>query len=481
MVMFDSLNRHSLPGYGGNETDFPNFARLSKLTTVFDQAYVCSMPCMPARRDFHTGRPNFLHSAWSPLQPYDESVPQMLGDAGVSTHLITDHYHYLEDGGATYHNRYTTWQCFRGQEGDPWIGKVDKPSIPPHINGKGKHQDWINREFLKSESDFPQIQTFDSGIDFIERNHHTDNWFLQLETFDPHEPFTAPKRFQQRFPQAGEEPVFDWPPYGPVTESKAEVQRAKDNYSALLSLCDEQLGRVLDAFDQWNLWEDTMLIVWTDHGYLLGEHNLWAKNHDIIWNEIGHTPFFISDPRHLETNGQRRGSLVQPAIDLGPTLLNFFGQKPTANMTGKDLQCVVKDDHSVREAAIYGYFNRPLHITNGQQTQVRYLQNVQHPFHFYTMMPTHMRGFFRPDEQLGAELMPSLPFSNGRPVLRYPGNSFEISNKTGPILHFDNTEDPHWQNPIRNGPFHEKLTQQAKNLCQQAHAPSEMLIRYGFA
>ena len=122
MVMFDSLNRHLLPPYGCDWTHAPNFARLAQRAATFDRSYVCSMPCMPARRDFHTSRPHFLHCPWGPLEPFDDSVPQMLSDAGVYTHLASDHYHYWEDGGATYHNRYSSWEFFRGQEGDSWIG-----------------------------------------------------------------------------------------------------------------------------------------------------------------------------------------------------------------------------------------------------------------------------------------------------------------------------------------------------------------------
>lgn len=93
MVMFDSLNRHLLQTYGCDWTHTPNFQRLARRAATFDTSYVCSMPCMPARRDLHTGRPNFLHRAWGPVEPFDDSMPQRLREAGVHTHLATDHYH----------------------------------------------------------------------------------------------------------------------------------------------------------------------------------------------------------------------------------------------------------------------------------------------------------------------------------------------------------------------------------------------------
>ncbi|MBW7458915.1 sulfatase-like hydrolase/transferase, partial [Paenibacillus sepulcri] len=72
MVMFDTLNRHMLSPYGGPEwLQTPNFKRLAERTAVFDNSYVGSMPCMPARRELHTGRYNFLHRSWGPLEPFD--------------------------------------------------------------------------------------------------------------------------------------------------------------------------------------------------------------------------------------------------------------------------------------------------------------------------------------------------------------------------------------------------------------------------
>ncbi|MEU4898169.1 hypothetical protein AB0B12_39895 [Streptomyces sp. NPDC044780] len=77
---------------------------------------------MPARRELHTGRHNILHRSWGPLEPFDDSMPE-LKQHGVYTHLAGDHQHYWEDGDASYHGRYSTWEFFRGQEGDAGQGR----------------------------------------------------------------------------------------------------------------------------------------------------------------------------------------------------------------------------------------------------------------------------------------------------------------------------------------------------------------------
>ncbi|MBI2299504.1 MAG: sulfatase, partial [Armatimonadetes bacterium] len=282
MLMYDSLNRHFLPNYGCDWTHAPNFRRLAERAVTFDQSYICSMPCMPARRDLITGRPNFLHRSWGPVEPFDDSIPRMLRANGTSCHLVSDHYHYWETGGCTYHTQYSTWQFFRGQEGDPWMGQVGPYERPPEVLGRPHdnewiRQDWVNRTFMRNEEQQPQAQTFRAGIEFIERNHDQDNWFLQIETFDPHEPYYSHRKYKDLYPHDYDGPHFDWPAYRGVQETPEQVEHGRLEYAALLSMCDAKLGDVLDTFDRLNLWDDTLLVLWTDHGFMLGEHDSWGK------------------------------------------------------------------------------------------------------------------------------------------------------------------------------------------------------------
>jgi Arylsulfatase A and related enzymes len=128
-VLLDSLNRKALEVYS-KKTNIrtPNFKRFQKKCITFDNHFVGSLPCIPARRDLHTGRINFLHRSWGPLEPFDESFPELMKNNGVYSHIITDHHHYFADGGATYHQRYSSWELVRGQAIDRWKAEV-KPDI----------------------------------------------------------------------------------------------------------------------------------------------------------------------------------------------------------------------------------------------------------------------------------------------------------------------------------------------------------------
>ncbi len=485
MLMFDSLNRHMLGPYGCDWTHAPNFARLAERCVTFDRSYVCSMPCMPARRDLHTGRPNFLHTGWGPIEPFDRSVISMLGEAGVYTHLVSDHYHYWEDGGSTYHTRYHSWQCFRGQEGDPFVGQVADPPIPDHINAKGRRSDWVNRPFQRREQDLPQTQTVDAGIDFIDRNHDQDNWFLQIECFDPHEPFVSNHRYHDLYDDQGYDgPLLDWPGYREVTETPEQVEHGKRNYAALLSKCDASVGDVLDAFDRYNLWEDTMLIVWTDHGFMLGEHGCWAKNWMPLYEEVSHTPLFVYDPRPRKEGkapaGQRRSALVQPAIDLGPTLLDFFGLEPIEHMTGKVLAPVLDNDTPVRDAAIFGYFGNRVNITDGRYVYYR-LPADTGPLNRYTLMPCNMRGFVNGHQLTGAQLGEPFGFTRGAPTLKIhmaDAGGEPKDDRWGDLL-FDLETDPDQQNPIDDDAVKARLCERMSELMREAEAPAEQFERMG--
>ncbi|WP_409343060.1 sulfatase [Paenibacillus sp. MBLB4367] len=489
MVMFDSLNRHMLPPYGCEDIHAPHFARLARKTVTFDNSYSASLPCMPARRELHTGRYNFLHRSWGPLEPFDDSMPQLLQNAGVYTHLISDHYHYWEDGGATYHNRYNSWEIVRGQEGDPWKGEVLDPAYPVQAIGvnanthvKHVRQDWINRKHTQKPGSHPQLKTFELGLDFIRCNHKEDQWFLQVETFDPHEPFHSPEPYKRYYEHDYDGPHFDWPAYRKVQETSEQAEHCKLEYSALVTMCDEQLGKVLDLMDEYDLWEDTMLIVNTDHGFLLGEHDWWGKVVQPFYNEVVHTPLFIWDPRSKRA-GVRCDCLVQ-TIDLAPTLLDFFGLDIPGDMQGKSLKEAVADNKTVREACLFGVFGGHVNCTDGRYVYMRQpAQPFNEDLYEYTLMPTHMKAPFRTDELRSAKLVSPLSFTKGCPVLKVKSGGFVPRTGyehlfTGNLL-FDLQDDPGQANPLQNRALEERMIAILIRLMRESDAPEEQFARLG--
>ena len=490
MVMFDSLNRRMLPPYGNDWVHAPNFQRLAERTAVFDKCFVGSMPCMPARRELHTGRYNFLHRSWTPLEPFDDSMPEILKRNGVHTHLVTDHQHYWEDGGATYHNRYSTYEFVRGQEGDAWKGHVNPPvEIPVNtretnvdVNSVDNwwQQEHINRSYMPTQEDQPQAQTFKLGMEFIRDNHEAEDWYLQLETFDPHEPFFTKQAFKDLYPHEYEVPddlPTDWPIYKEVTEDADYIQHMRYQNAALVSMCDEYLGRVLDLMDELDMWNDTLLIVCTDHGFLLGEHDWWAKNKMPWYNELANTPLFIWDPRH-KIAGERRQSLVQ-MIDLPATLLDFFDVERPADMLGQALGDTVKEDMPVREAALFGIHGGHVNCTDGKYVYMRAPATAENqPLYEYGLMLSHIRSMFSPEELKDIQLAEAFSFTKGCRVMKVEGRSWTEAHPFGNLL-FDIENDPQQESPLDDKQIEAQMIAHMTALMKEHDSPSEQYERLG--
>lgn len=108
------------------------------------------------------------------------------------------------------------------------------------VSGLWRH-DWANREYIQQEADFPQTKVFDAGCAFIHKNHAEDNWLLQVETFDPHEPFHTTEEYLSLYEDNWDGPYYDWP-RGRVQESDEAVEHIRCRYRSLVSMCDRNPG-----------------------------------------------------------------------------------------------------------------------------------------------------------------------------------------------------------------------------------------------
>ena len=517
MVLYDTLCWRMLPAYGNDWVVAPNFERLAERTVTFDKSYIGSFPTMPCRRELHTGRYNFLHRAWGPLEPFDDSMPQILTSHRIHTHLVTDTYHYLRDGGFTYLGRYATREYFRGQEGDEWVGvagdeddevaarlrelyREDLEQMPKLVRMMRRHE--LNKRRMPREEDFSQTQVFARGIEFIDTNRGNDNWFLQIETFDPHQPWYVPQRYRDLYPTDYAGPNIDWPPRTTTQRPPEEVEHIRCQYAALVSMCDANLGKVLDKMDEHDLWRDTMLIVGTDHGFLLGEHGMWNKQWPWLYDEIARTPLFIWDPRNGK-QGERRQSLVQ-AIDWAPSLLDYFGVDIPPDMQGKPLRDTLASDAAVHEAALMGCHGRTVQCTDGRYMYVRDVATPRsagsvpaesgHPtapphgqaarapgepcLFNYTLMPTAMANLFPPAQLRKMELAEPFSFTKGCRTMRIPAGSTANAHDPRHML-FDLAEDPDQEHPIQDAAVEATMVDHMVRLMRESDAPPEQFRRMG--
>ncbi|MBT4503119.1 MAG: sulfatase [Gemmatimonadetes bacterium] len=476
-LVMDSLNRHYLNAYGTSWIQTPNLDRLAQRSLVFDNHYCCSMPCMPARRDMFTGRINFLETPWSPLMPWDDCLqPELRRQKETYSHMITDHYHYFHSGGECYHTRFDSWEFQRGQESDVWYPLVDPPEPPAH-HGRNSRAYWVNREFADSETDedYPTPQCFLRGVEFLENNHQADNWHLHVEVFDPHEPFACPTKYRELYDDTwAADYHFDWPNYAPVEEDTAAVEHIRKSYAGSLTMADHYLGRFLDKMDEYDMWKDTVVVLTTDHGHLLGEHGFWAKNYMFDYQELVHIPLMISAPEVAP----RRVDALTSTIDLMPTLMEVHQAELPPHVHGRSLAHLFTQEGKHHDAVLYGYFGKDVNMTDGHYTYCRQPLPDSTLYH-HTLMPCSFSNFNGRQQLASAECGLFLKNTYDIPHLRFEVASHPHHGAPDFNPIYDIGADPQQQRPIHDEELESRLAAQMKDLLERYEAPKCQYPRLG--
>lgn len=487
VILMDTLNRHMLRCYNPEEkTITPGIDRLAARSVTFDNHYIGSAPCMPARRDILTGRLNFLERGWGPIEPYDVTLPELLRKQNVFTHIVTDHSHYMELGGEGYLQQFNTWDFIRGQETDVWASRIAEPdNIPDEYLGRVGRQYQCNRMRFHTDADYPTPKTFAAATNWLKENEGADNFFLMVEAFDPHEPFDATQEFIDLYPDDYIGPVYEWPDYAELSEETPEaVGHLRNLYRATLTMADQWLNKLLDEFDRQNLWEDTLVIFTSDHGHMLGEHGVTGKNLFHAWNEMSHIPLLVHMPGDRGA-GTRCGALTQN-IDLMPTLLEYYGigQLPAEipPVHGKSwIPLLNGETEKVRDYAIYGWFGMPVNITDGQYTYFRAAKDADNtPLYAYMSVLTTLQRYLGRNLPDGALTVGDyLPYA-GMPVYRMDmsvGTRREATRFVTDSLLFDLDCDYAQEHPIQDQVLEQRMVEALIRCMKEHGSPAEQFER----
>ncbi len=350
-------------------------------------------------------------------------------------------------------------------------------------HNKWWNDSWKNKARIRQTDEWPQDKVFDLGLEFLEFNKDEEDWFLQIETFDPHEPFDSPDRFSAVLNEKYDE-FFDWPPYAPRTESDEDTEQIREHYKALLRMCDENLGRVLDFLDKNEMWDDVLLIVNTDHGFLMGEKDWWAKSVMPCYNELANTPFFISCP-DMKGRGTRVSYQAQTP-DIPATILDYCNIEAPKEMTGKSLLPLLKGEKTkIHDHVIFGFHGSFVNITDGDYVYMRAAANAYNaPLYEYTLMPTHQQSLFTCEELKYGELSDGFGFTKETKILKIPVltrlknatfcNSFQYGSKLWSLR-----DDPQQENALVNPAIEADLLNALIKQMQFHEAPEEQYERFG--
>jgi arylsulfatase A-like enzyme len=488
-IILDTLRRDYLEPYGSSWVMTPSIARLAERSIVCDNHWVGSLPCMPARREFMTGRYNFLERGWGPLEPFDDVLPHQLRlrePKKIFSHLITDHFHYFYLGGEGHNNSFNTWQFERGQEYDFWISRVDLPALPESIGiNKTAPQNALNRFAQRDEPDLSGPRCVRHAIQWLEDNQGSDNWFLQLELYDPHEPYYVMKKYLDLYGDAWDGPVYDWPSYGVVKDTPEAVEHIKKCYAALVTMTDHWLGMLFDKLDADDRWRDTMVVLTTDHGTMLAEHQYWAKGLMPVYNEIASIPLIVHLPGSAQA-GSHATALTQ-TTDLMPTFLDYFGAPMPPHLHGASLRPVLEANLSVHPAVLYGYFGMAVNVTDGRYTYFRNPIEAETTVHAYTAMPVESHGFIPREALAAAEMGRFLGHTYNIPIYKVPQKGraphHQGSAEGDPyvVTHdlYDVTADPKQEHVVDDPDLHHRFESFLRDELARVQAPDEHFGRLG--
>ena len=289
LIITDTFRYDNLGRRASRPVRTPELDRFTATrATCVERFYAGSFPTIPHRTEVATGVVGWPRYGW---QPIDQSSPNhiaaLLGAAGYATQLICDCPHLFP---ARFQSAFDAAFQHRGQEWDRPLLHLNDP-IPPVVpDGKTRttprfrdrnlaslHR-WINRYPVNEAETFP-ARTGQTTIRWLEENYKAGPFFLWVDFFDPHEPWDPPEYMVRRYDPEYEGMPMLHPNYGPSSAySPEELHNLWAHYAAEAELVDRWVGRVLQKIDDLELWDDSIVVVTSDHGMSLGEHDRTGKS-----------------------------------------------------------------------------------------------------------------------------------------------------------------------------------------------------------
>lgn len=381
-----------LNAYGEHQMHTPNLDRLAKMGTIFTNAHVQQAVCGPSRASVMTGMYPDHTKVWDLETNFRKSAPELMS---MPEYLITQGYETTATGKIYHHgpvskgHDYKSWSIphsdpyyFDKKYGTPAFGAYHDPETKRLMNtylqeakGKGLKNKAL-REYVferirpSTESADVSDESYSTGLLPVEGIKRMDKmlkigkpFFLGIGFIRPHLPFIAPKKYWDlykrediklaEFQELSEgTPKIAYHSFGELRsysdiDNKARLgerlPEAKQRelihgYMASISYVDAQIGKLLDALEERNILKETVIVLWGDHGYHLGDHTEWNKHSN--FEQATRIPFMFAGP------GVAKNKKVDKPVellDLFPTLFDLAGVK-SPKLDGKSLAPLLDTD-----------------------------------------------------------------------------------------------------------------------------------------
>lgn len=389
-IAIDDL-RNDLGVLGANHMKTPNLDSFARESRVFTHHFVQVPTCGSSRAALLRGQ----------RATFEEFIPnsairntyEMWGHRSMPSWFRQHGYQTLSLGKITHHPGGLTGENWaEGPEELPdawdrsWI--PDSPWLTPQEMMHG-YANGTPREQGKS----PALETYDGpdksypdgwvaeeAIKVLKNLSDSKKpWFFAVGFFKPHLPFAAPKKYFDLY-DPEELPIPDntmKPAYSPSSwhdsgelmgnygqhpdhpnDDKAYAQQLRHGYAAATSYVDVQIGKVLEAFENLELSKNTIVVIWGDHGFALGEHGIWGKHS--LYEAALKSPLIIRYPG-INAKGVHSHEIVE-TIDIFPTLTDLTGIPSPSELEGQSLRKQLENPEAKSEKPAYA------HWKSGQKT-----------------------------------------------------------------------------------------------------------------
>ena len=390
-ICTDQQRFDALGCYGNAQIQTPNIDALAAEGVLFERCYVQSPVCAPSRASLVTGQYPSVHGLWGngvALPEHAHLFSRALADGGYHCGMIGKMHLAACFGGRTEPRLDDGYEFYRWAH-DPSHGSPEndyhrwlRERHPEHWervkdHGQRQHHQAAGFDTMPTEANYSRWAS-DSAIEFLGSARDPEKpFFLWLNFFDPHHPFVAPKEYLDRYdPESLPDSIgfpgeLDTKPAiqrqasaesyagharGFESHEATEIRQIIAAYYAMVTLIDDEVKRVLDCLDSLGLRNDTLVVFTSDHGEMLGDHQLLLKG-PMLYEPAVRVPLIMRWPDRLPA-GERRHDLVQ-WLDLNPTFLQAAGLNMLPGNQGMSLLSLAADesDAETRGWAICEYLN----------------------------------------------------------------------------------------------------------------------------
>jgi len=350
-IAIDDLN--DWVGHLGGHPDVktPNLDRLARRGVSFANAHCAAPACNPSRAALMSG----LRPSTSGIYQNQHNWVDTLADTlTLGEHFRASGYRVV-GGGKIFHGNLNTDKYW-----DEYYDRKELPSPKTPYNGLDKaHFDWKALDVPEEEMPDYKLVTWAAGK---LHEKHQRPLFLAVGIVKPHLPWYAPQKYFDMYPKdeialpdVPDDDLDDVPPIGlrmarPEGDHKAVVEAgqwrdAVQAYLATITFVDDQVGRLIDALDRSPLAENTLIVLWGDHGWHLGEKHHWRKF--TLWEEATRAPLIVVAP-----GVARAGALCPRPVDfmaIYPTLCDLCALPIPGHVQGVSLRPLLADPHAAWE------------------------------------------------------------------------------------------------------------------------------------